>query len=111
VFSLAFRNPRQGVAVGGDFEAEDNGVDASGLTRDGDRWTGGGDLSGYRSGADWVAGAPGTVVAVGPNGSDVTHDAGRTWSRFSATGFHAVVCVPDGTCWASGSGGRVARLR
>ena len=35
VFSLAFRNPREGVIVGGDFTAPDNGVDASGLTRDG----------------------------------------------------------------------------
>ena len=55
VFSLAFRNPWEGVIVGGDFEAPDNGVDASGFSRDGGRsWTGGGDLTGYRSGVDWV---------------------------------------------------------
>ena len=35
VFSLAFRNPREGVMVGGDFTAPANGVDASGFTRDG----------------------------------------------------------------------------
>ena len=35
VFSLAFRNPREGVMVGGDFTAPENGVDASGFTRDG----------------------------------------------------------------------------
>ena len=29
VFGLAFNNPRQGLAVGGDFAAPDNGVDAS----------------------------------------------------------------------------------
>ena len=35
VFSLAFRNPREGVMVGGDFTAPENGTDASGFTRDG----------------------------------------------------------------------------
>ena len=73
VFSLAFRNPREGVIVGGDFTAPDNGVDASGLTRDGGRtWIGGGDLSGYRSGVDWVSGSRATLIAVGPTGSDVS---------------------------------------
>ena len=55
MFSLAFRNAREGVMVGGDFLAPENGVDASGFTRDGGRtWRGGGDLSGYRSGVDWL---------------------------------------------------------
>ncbi len=110
VFSLSFKNPRQGVAVGGDFLAPDNGVDASGSTRDGRSWSGGGDLGGYRSGADHVYGERRTVVAVGPSGSDVTRDGGRTWTTFSDTGFDSVVCTPDKSCWASGSGGRVARL-
>ena len=40
VFSLAFRNPREGVIVGGDFTAPTNGVRASGFTRDGGAtWT------------------------------------------------------------------------
>lgn len=110
VFSLAFRNPLQGVAVGGDFLAPDNGVDASGLTHDGESWAGGGDLGGYRSGADWVAGSQSTVIAVGPSGSDISHDQGLTWTTFSPTGFDSVVCTADGACWASGSRGRVAKL-
>lgn len=110
VFSLSFRNPQQGVAVGGDFEAPDNGVDASGWTRDGRRWNGGGDLSGYRSGVDWVYGARSTLIAVGPTGTDVSRDAGRTWRPLSDTGFHAVQCVRR-ACWASGGAGAVGVLR
>jgi photosystem II stability/assembly factor-like uncharacterized protein len=110
VFSLAFRDPRHGVAVGGDFTNEDNGVDASAFTRDGSRWVGGGDLGGYRSGVDWVHGRRGTLVAVGPDGSDITRNGGRTWKAFGDSGFHSVVCVHDRTCWASGTDGRVARL-
>jgi photosystem II stability/assembly factor-like uncharacterized protein len=112
VFSMAFRNPRQGIAVGGDFTAPDNGADASAYSRDrGRTWTNGGDLSGYRSGVSWLSGAPHTAVAVGPNGSDLTRDGGRTWTRFSDTGFDAVQCTKDGSCWASGTDGRVALLR
>ena len=45
----------------------------------------------------------GPAVAVGPNGSDLTRDGGRTWHRFSDTGFDAVQCTKDGACWASGT--------
>lgn len=111
VFSLAFRNPRRGLAVGGDFLAPDNGVDMSAFTRSAGRtWSHGGDLGGYRSGVDWLAGARRTAVAVGPSGSDVTRDGGRTWRTFSRIDFDAVQCTPGGACWASGPDGRVARL-
>ena len=111
VFSLAFRNPRQGAMVGGDFLAPEDGEDASGFTRDGGAtWEPGGDLSGYRSGVDWVSGAPATLIAVGPTGSDVSYDGGRSWTAFDTAPYDAVDCVPGGTCWASGPRGAVARL-
>jgi photosystem II stability/assembly factor-like uncharacterized protein len=110
VFSLAFRNPREGVMVGGDFLAPENGVDASGFTRDGGRsWIGGGDLSGYRSGVDWVSGSRATLIAVGPTGSDVSFDGARSWKAFDTAPYDAVDCV-HGTCWASGPAGAVAVL-
>ena len=106
VFSLAFRDRHDGVMVGGDFLAPDNGVDASGFTHDGDRWRSGGDLSGYRSGVDWLGD---TLIAVGPTGSDVSYDGARRWKAFDSAAYDAVDCV-DGTCWASGPAGAVARL-
>jgi photosystem II stability/assembly factor-like uncharacterized protein len=110
VFSLAFANPRKGIAVGGDFEAEDNGVDYSATTDDrGRTWTNAGDLGGYRSGVTWLAGAR-AAIAVGPSGSDITRDGGRTWTTFSDTGYDAVQATRDGAVWASGSAGRVGRL-
>jgi photosystem II stability/assembly factor-like uncharacterized protein len=106
VFSLAFRSGR-GLAVGGDFEDEDNGVDMSARSRDGNRWHNAGDLGGYRSGVDWRT--AGVAIAVGPSGSDVTRDGGRTWRTFSSLDLDAVQCVP-GTCWGSGPEGTVVRL-
>lgn len=109
VFSLSFKDAGLGVAVGGDFEAPDNGVDASGYTRNGTSWRSGGDLGGYRSGSDWVDGSMRTFVAVGPDGIDATTDAGRTWIPVGEVGYHAVACAPA-ACFTSGSDGRAGRI-
>jgi photosystem II stability/assembly factor-like uncharacterized protein len=108
VFSLAFRDSRNGVMVGGDFEVPENGEDASGFTRDGDKWRSGGDLSGYRSGVDWLG--DDTLIAVGPTGSDVSYDGARRWKPFDSAPYDAVDCVRR-TCWASGPEGAVAILK
>lgn len=112
VFSLAFKSPTVGVAVGGDFEVEDNGVDMSAVSSDGGgTWTNAGDLSGYRSGAAFIPGSGKTVVAVGPSGSDLSTDGGLTWKAFSDLSLHAVDCTAEGDCWASGYDGAVAVLQ
>ncbi|CAI9409809.1 WD40/YVTN/BNR-like repeat-containing protein [Nocardioides sp. T2.26MG-1] len=107
VFSLSFRGG-EGIAVGGDFQDEDNGADASAYSHSrGRAWHNGGDLGGYRSGVDWRAAS--VAIAVGPSGSDVTRDGGRTWRSFSGLALDAVQCV-SGACWASGPEGTVVRL-
>ena len=95
-------------APGGGFEAPDNRVDASGYAFDGDRWRSGGDLSGYRSGVDWLG--DDTLIAVGPTGSDVSYDGARRWRAFDSAPYDAVDCVRR-ACWASGPAGAVAVLR
>jgi len=47
---------------------------------------------------------------VGPSGSDVSTDGGRTWSTFDTESFDSVECTHDGACWASGEQGRVGVL-
>jgi photosystem II stability/assembly factor-like uncharacterized protein len=111
VFGFAFRGPRHGVVVGGDFGAPADGVDATSTTRDGRTWTSAGDLTHLGEDVAWtgrrllVVGESGTV-----GGSSVSYDRGRSWSRFSDSRFHTLDCTPDGTCWAAGGGGRVGRL-
>ena len=65
----------------------------------------------YRSGSAWVPRLPKTAVAVGPTGSDVTRDGGRSWTRFAGGSLDAVDCARTGACWGSGAAGRVAVLR
>ena len=113
-FSIAVRDD-QGVIVGGDFEQETDGVDRSAYLTKGGRWLNGGDLGGYRSGVTWLPGTKRTAVAVGPSGSDVTVDGGRSWTTFSDADLDSVQCGElgraDKTCWGSGAEGAVVRLR
>ncbi len=112
VFSLAFRNPKLGIAVGGNFLKPGNGRKMSSRTGDGGAtWIRAGNLGGYRSGVAWVPHAK-AAVAVGPEGTDFSVNGGRTWSAIGTDGYHAVQCVGDlePMCWASGYDGAIARL-
>lgn len=111
VFGLAFKNPRQGVAVGGDFAAAADGVDASATTRDGKSWTSGGDLGHLGEDAAYLRRAVVVVGESGPvGGSSVSTDGGQTWEQFSEVGFHTLDCTDDGACWAAGGKGRMGVL-
>jgi photosystem II stability/assembly factor-like uncharacterized protein len=111
IYSLAFRDPAHGIAVGGDFAVPDAAPSGAGLSRNGGKtWDIADGVPGeYRSGVAWMH-LPGLALAVGPTGSDITYDAGRTWHRFDTSSLHGVQCANDGTCWASGANGRIARL-
>ena len=114
IFAVAFRTRLQGLAIGGDFTKPGVAPRALALTADGGRtWT----LVGrpaapgaYRSGATWAPGRPGTALAVGLTGSDVSTDGGFDWRRFGSASYDAVVCTPAAGCWASGASERIGRL-
>jgi photosystem II stability/assembly factor-like uncharacterized protein len=112
IYSLAFRDPWHGIAVGGDFAVPETAPGGAATTRNGGRsWVTARTVPGeYRSGVAWVGRGP-VALAVGPTGSDVSYDGGRTWTEFDPGSFDAVICAPDRSCWASGEQGRVARLR
>ncbi|MET9390042.1 oxidoreductase, partial [Streptomyces sp. NPDC006624] len=64
----------------------------------------------YRSGVAWLPHGRTAALAVGPTGTDLTTDAGRTWRTVGTGSFDTVDCAPDHGCWAAGEKGRVARL-
>ncbi len=110
IFALAFRDPRHGLASGGDFAAPTASPDALALTDDGGAtWQLVADAPNeYRSGAHWVNGQ--VAIIVGPTGSDASADAGRSWVNFDGGSFDTVDCAGGWACWASGEQGRVAYL-
>jgi photosystem II stability/assembly factor-like uncharacterized protein len=112
IYAVAFPDAVHGLAVGGDFTVPTSAPDGAAYTVDGGlAWPVADTVPGeYRSGVAFTR-YPSVAIAVGPTGSDVTTDGGRTWRRFDTTSLHGVQCAPDGACWGSGANGRVARLR
>ncbi|OHW93675.1 oxidoreductase [Colletotrichum incanum] len=112
VFSVRFKDESQGIATGGDFNVANSSAYTSAWSQDGgETWTGSEVFpGGYRSGASWAPGLCGVAIAVGPSGSDITLDGGRTWKAFDTGSFDSVECLSGRVCWASGSRGRVGKL-
>jgi photosystem II stability/assembly factor-like uncharacterized protein len=115
IFSVAFRDARHGVIVGGDYKKEKDAVDNLAVTDDGGvTWTLVKDhaLSGFRSVVAYVprAKTP-SLLAVGPQGSDYSTDDGRTWAPIEGPGFHTFSFAPSGNVgFAAGGRGAVGRL-
>jgi photosystem II stability/assembly factor-like uncharacterized protein len=111
IFSVAFRDAKHGVVVGGDYQKEKYAVDNLAITSDGgETWIVLKGLGGFRS---VVAYVPGTtmLVAIGPLGSDYSTDDGRTWTAISGPGFDTFSFARgQKTGWAAGARGSLGRL-
>jgi photosystem II stability/assembly factor-like uncharacterized protein len=118
IFSIAFRDSRHGVIVGGDYSKElDAGRNVATTSDGGLTWTLVTDrtVSGFRSAVKPVPGSASTWLAVGPQGADLSIDDGRTWTPIAMTepvpGFDALSFAPGQSIgWASGAKGALARL-
>lgn len=112
VFALAFRDRTTGLAVGGDYRTGQASPLAAARSADAGRsWTQAATPPpAYRSGAAWYPYGRTAALAVGPTGTDVTLDAGRSWRALDGGSFDTVACAGDGGCWAAGEKGRAARL-
>jgi photosystem II stability/assembly factor-like uncharacterized protein len=113
IFSIAFKDASHGVVVGGNYQQEDEARDNLAVTNDGGRtWvrpTGAGP-SGFRSVVAWLPGR-GSLLAIGPRGSDWSATDGRAWAPAGGDGYDAFSGSPGGEVgWATGAGGRIARV-
>jgi photosystem II stability/assembly factor-like uncharacterized protein len=111
IFSVAFRDAKHGVVVGGDYQKEKEAVDNLAITSDGgETWTLVNGLGGFRS---VVAYVPGTtmLVAIGPAGSDYSTDDGHTWTAIPGPGFDTFSFARGQRFgWAGGARGAIGRL-
>jgi photosystem II stability/assembly factor-like uncharacterized protein len=115
IFSLSFIDKLDGVAAGGDYRQEKGTGDNLQFTTDGGAtWTfaGSARLRSFRSAIAYVPGTRGRVIlAVGPGGTDLSDDHGRTWQPTGNEGYHALSIEPGGhVAWAVGEQGRIARM-
>jgi photosystem II stability/assembly factor-like uncharacterized protein len=112
IFSVAFRDPRHGMAAGGDYRKEKEAVDNAAVTADGGvTWTSVRGLGGFRSVVAHVPGSRASWVAVGPSGADLSDDDGRTWRPIEGPGYHAFSFARDGkTGWGVGERGAIGKF-
>ena len=91
-----------------------DGVDAVATTRHGNLWRHAGDLSHLAEDVAYLPAHGHRLIVTGESGevagTSVGVDGGHSWTRVSEAGHHALDCTRDGSCWASGGSGRVARL-
>jgi photosystem II stability/assembly factor-like uncharacterized protein len=113
IYSIAFRDALHGVIVGGDYARESEALDNLAVTSDGGRtWTKpAGQLGGFRSAVAHVPGTARTFVAIGPLGTDISEDDGRTWTPVTGPGFDTFSFVPGRPIgWAAGARGTIGKL-
>lgn len=105
-FSIAFRDDRHGIAIGGDYKEPARTAGTAAWTSDGGlTWHSASGLpAGYRSSVGWEQRSR-VWITVGPNGSDLSRDDGHTWKRFDWASWNAL-SLP----WVAGANGRIASL-
>ncbi len=109
IFSVAMRDAKRGVIVGGNYEKPDEINNKLAFTNDGGKiWNLSKGLSGYRSGVVYVDKK--TIIAVGANGSDLSTDGGKTWKNLDKENYNAVQAKGKRAIWAVGANGLVAKF-
>jgi len=115
LFSLAFRDERHGVAVGGDHEKESETGHNFVVTEDGGAtWqeSAANIPLGFRTGVAWLGRQEGSVlIAVGPSGSDFRNSNGQ-WQKLDDANYNVISVggFNPQAVWAAGPKGRIARL-
>jgi photosystem II stability/assembly factor-like uncharacterized protein len=106
VFSLAFRDQKHGIAVGGDYRKPEEAAGTAAYTSDGgEQWSAPRKLPhGYRSAVAWDA-KDKAWITVGSNGSDISYDDGVTWQWLDSGNWNAL-SLP----WAVGPNGQIGKL-
>jgi len=114
VATLAFRDEKHGMALGGRLLKRDDMSDSvAAVTTDGGQtWklVSRPTFSGAVYGSAVLHGMPG-YVAAGPQGLDWTGNDGRSWTSLSTSNYWAVGCTSRNVCWAAGPQGRITRVR
>jgi photosystem II stability/assembly factor-like uncharacterized protein len=112
IFSVAFADANNGIAVGGEYTKPRGLSPNVAITDDGGRtWRRpiGTLPQGYMSGAAFVPGTGGrAIVAVGLGGTAVSNDRGDSWTMVDTLGYNTVAFASRDVGWAVGPRGRIA---
>jgi photosystem II stability/assembly factor-like uncharacterized protein len=108
IFSVAFRDSKNGLIVGGNYARPDElGATAARTTDGGKTWALFERRLPYRSAVGW---AKDRWIVVGTSGSNASVDEGTTWKQLDHENYNAVGFTQTGEGWAVGPKGRIARF-
>ena len=111
-FSIAFKNRKKGIAVGGDYLRDTVRTKNLVLTEDGGvNWTASKiHPYGYRSAIEFITSH--MVLTTGPTGTDISSDRGVTWRQLSSDGYNCVRKAKKGNLvLLAGTGGKISKLQ
>lgn len=111
IFSLAFKDPEHGVAVGGCYLDSLSSVGNCAITSDaGNSWTDIDSLppNGYRSCVAYSRGGE-FYLTSGRSGIDISFNNGRSWGPLSDEGYFTCA-LADSSGWLMGRNGKLARI-
>ena len=108
IFSVAFSGPRNGAAVGGNYQEPARSGKTLALTSDaGKTWTALEDKLPFRSAVLFHKGA---IIVAGTSGADISRDGGKTWKKLSESNLNAIGAAGN-LIWAAGPKGRIERYQ
>jgi photosystem II stability/assembly factor-like uncharacterized protein len=111
IFGIGFRDGRNGIAVGGDYQQPTADAPNVLVSADGGAtWSLAGATrpAGVRYGVTVVPGTT-VVMAVGPSGSGFSRDFGRSWTPIDTVHVNTVFFTSPESGWAAGPDGRILR--
>lgn len=112
--SVVFRDPRNGLALGGPIgRPSDTSVVVARTANGGASWSAAGwpGFAGAIYGAAYVPNAPTpTVVAVGPRGASLSRDEGATWTVIDTLSYWSVGAAAPDAIWLVGPTGRIVKM-
>lgn len=112
MFSLAFSDANNGIAVGGNYMAPKVKTQVLAKSSDGGKsWSviENSGLNGFKSAVAQVPGSK-TWVASGPSGVSYSMTDGDTWTLLDSAAFHTMVMASDKIGWLTGGKGKISRL-
>ncbi len=111
IFSIDFRNEKEGVAVGGDYLQDHDNRNNVLLTYDaGNTWhKPTSPVNGYRSAVLYVTND--ILIATGTSGTDISRDGGQNWLKLSSLSFNSIAKSSDNKhVYLTGSKGNIYKL-
>lgn len=114
VFSIAFRDELNGIAVGGDYKDDKNKTQNCAITDDGGlSWQliDNNNPNGFKSCVVWNN-TFSIYIATGTSGTDYSNDFGKSWIYVDNKSYNSIgISKNDGSCFLVGNNGAIAKLK